>query len=90
MEIPALLEKTAITNKTHKRKTINLVFPASNCFNPSKFRYLTRETIKNAKNNTINRNITGTNRGKGEKSLPFLNISIKEANMPPLTVVGKP
>ena len=48
------------------------------------------ETIKNARSKTINKNIVGTDCGNGDISTPFLYISIKEANMPPLTVVGKP
>ena len=90
METPAFLKKAAKINRIIKLKTVNFVFLANNSFNPSKFRYLTCETIKNARSKTINKNTKGTDCGNGERSFPFLNISIKEANTPPLTVVGKP
>jgi len=90
MVTPDFLKKTAKINKIIKPETVNFVFLASNSFKPSRFRYLTRETIKNARSKTINKNTIGTDCGNGDMSLPFLYISIKEANMPPLTVVGKP
>ena len=90
MATPDFLKEAVSINKIIKPKTVNFAFLASNCFKPSRFRYFTRETIKNARSKTINKNITGTDWGSGEISFPFLNISIKEPNMPPLTVVGKP
>jgi len=65
-------------------KIANTDFP-NICIKPSKFRYLILETIKNAKDKTINKNIKG-----GGKRVYFLYIKIKEASMPPLIVVGKP
>ena len=90
MATPDFLKKPARINKIAKTKTVNFVFLANNRFKPSRFRYLTRETIKNARSKAINKNIICTYCGNGDMSLPFLYISIKEANMPPLTVVGKP
>ncbi len=90
MKTPAFPKRTAEINKIIKIKTVNFVFLANNSPNPSRFRYLTCEAIKNERSRTINKNITGAGCGNGKMSFSFLNISIKETNTPALTVVGKP
>ena len=88
--MPAFFKNKAKINAIATNKTIGIILLPNSCFIPSKFKYFMRETIKKASNKTRNRNIKGMYCGKGDVSLPFLYIKIKEDNTPPLTVVGKP
>ena len=87
--MPAFCQNIAKIKTMPKSKTTNLVLLPNICFKPSKFKYVMRETIKNAKDKTINKKITGTYPG-GAMLPSFLYIKINEAKMPPPIVVGKP
>lgn len=76
-------KKNPVISAINKNTDFNRL--PKNCFKPSKFMYLTFEAIKNAKIKTMNRNING-----GGRRVYFLYNRINEANMPPLTVVGRP
>ena len=88
--VPALLNKMATANKIPKAEITNLDLPAKASFRPSRLRYLTRESIKKESAKTKSKKIIGIDCGRGERSFPFLYIKTKEANTPPLTVVGRP